>query len=96
VRLGGRASVTESLTIRQLLTVWASSTSPQIGRSVYDKLARAGHRGQLGEPAVILSDRRLRKLGKTFGRPARLNAKQRAMIAESYAAGASYRTVETA
>jgi DNA invertase Pin-like site-specific DNA recombinase len=30
-----------------------------------------------------------RKRGKTFGRPARLNAKQRAMIAERYAAGAT-------
>jgi hypothetical protein len=29
------------------------------------------------------------KLGKTFGRPAGLNAKQRAMIAERYAAGAT-------
>jgi DNA invertase Pin-like site-specific DNA recombinase len=30
-----------------------------------------------------------RKLGKTFGRPARPNAKQRAMIAERYAGGAT-------
>jgi DNA invertase Pin-like site-specific DNA recombinase len=30
-----------------------------------------------------------RKLGKTFGRPVRLNAKQRGMIAERYAAGAT-------
>ena len=30
-----------------------------------------------------------RKLGKTFGRPARLNAEQHSMIAERYAAGAT-------
>jgi DNA invertase Pin-like site-specific DNA recombinase len=30
-----------------------------------------------------------RKLGKTFGRPVKLNAKQRGMIAERYAAGAT-------
>ena len=35
-----------------------------------------------------------RKLGKTFGRPARLNAKQRAMIAERYAAGVTMAELE--
>jgi DNA invertase Pin-like site-specific DNA recombinase len=74
---------------RSLADAWCDTTSPH-GRLFLTIL------GGLAEfERSLIMERtqagiaKARKLGKTFGRPARLNAKQRGMIAERYAAGAT-------
>jgi DNA invertase Pin-like site-specific DNA recombinase len=74
---------------RSLADTWCDTTNPH-GRLFLTIL------GGLAEfERSLIMERtqagiaKARKLGKTFGRPARLNAKQRGIIAERYATGAT-------
>jgi DNA invertase Pin-like site-specific DNA recombinase len=74
---------------RSLADTWCDTTSPH-GRLFLTILAGlAEFERSLIMERTQAGIAKARRLGKTFGRPARLNAKQRSMIAERYAAGAT-------